>query len=408
MSNTFAGTFRIAFFLVFITILSGCVDNEHSGQSVHVKKKYSIYAMMRDGKEYIIQTDSLAGGFVNPEKGAQVVPAPMYYDLIVHNGSYFRLNWKTKSFEKYQIKDNIFTKNAELSLSGISAIENYNWIGPDSLLIIGFDEKSLKVKYAKIQVEEMKAVQGEMEIPSPFEAYNWMSIGFSKFTDDNKLLIGYAYHTTTNLNSYTTGDTIYVETLSYPGMKSLGRYRETRSVYPGGMNTRQPHSFTDENGDFYFIACPGIASGNMPDKPTGIFRIKKSETTIDPDYFFNISSSPVQNHGYGFWYIGNGKAIVRTERKGFFAGMKDHYKVAQFDFYVLDLESKNVNRLGLPLDKGTARQCVLVENGLVYITVNSNSEGNYVWIYNPKTGNLKKGMQFEGDVDYILRLDRLN
>ena len=387
--------------------MAGC-DSKKSSQFTSKDQKYSIYAMMKGGKEYIVQTDSLLTGTLNPEqKGTPVIPPRLYYDLIVNNGNYYRVDWKTNSFIKYRVETNVFRKQAELPLIGISTIENYNWISKDSLLIIGYDEKTKSVRYAKIQVKEMKAVQGKMQIPRPFEPFNAMSVGFSKLVDD-KLLVGYTYHLSNNLNSYTSSDTIYVETLSYPEMKYLSRSKDTRSAYPGGENTRQSHTFTDEKGDFYFIACPGIAYGNNPKKPTGIFRIKKSQTAIDPDYFFNISSSPIQNHGYGLWYVGNGKAIVRTERRALFTGMKDHYKVPHFDFYLLDLNLQSVERLDLPLDKGTSRQCILVDDNVVYITVNSDSEGSYVWLYNPQSGELKKGLKFDEKLDYILRLEKIN
>lgn len=392
-------------FALIVVGLAGC--SQENARQVSKNARYSIYTMMKDGTEFILQTDSITSGAVNPAKqGIKVNPGRLFYDLIVRDGKYYRVDWKTKTFIKYQIENNKFAKKMELPLDGISSVENYNWISKDSLLIIGYDERKQKVRYAQIQVAEMKATQGEMEIPAPFGIYNSMSVGFSRFVND-ALLIGYTYHTT-NLNSYTTSDTIYVERLSYPGMKSLGRSKDSRSAYPAGPNTRQSHSFTDEKGDFYFIACPGIASGNNADKPTGIFRIKKSEKVIDPGYFFNISASKIQNHGYGFWYAGNGKAIVRTERKGVFKGMSDHWKVPHFDFYVIDLESKSTIRLDLPLDKGTARQCVLVEKGVVYITINSDVAGSCIWQYNPKTGVLKKGLKLDDKVDYVLRLERLN
>ncbi|RRB02574.1 hypothetical protein [Larkinella rosea] len=78
--------------------------------------------------------------------------------------------------------------------------------------------------------------------------------------------------------------------------------------------------------------------------------------------------------------------------------MQDHYLVPHFDFYVLDMAKEINSHLNLPLDKGTARNCILVENGLVYITVNPNSEGSYVWIYDPKTGLLRKGLHFDDRV----------
>ena len=364
--------------------------------------------MAKDGQEYLLSVHSLSGGHAEPEKtGTKVVPQRIFYDLIVHKGHYYRLNAKTGEFLKIRIENNTFTTKAKLKLEGFSAIDNYSWIAPDSLMIIGYDDKTSAVKYAKIHSDKMTAVQGILPLPAPTGKYNWMSVGFSQFLNGN-LVIGYTYHAAHDLLGYTTSDTMYVETLSYPGMQVVDSYKDNRTTYPGGVNTRQSHFFTDEKGDFYFINCPGIALGNNPDKPTAIMRIRKSDGKIDPDYFFNISASPIQNNGYGFWYIGNGKAIVRTERKGLFTGMNDHYKVPHFDFFELDLATKSSTRIDLPLDKGTARQCVLVENGVVYISVNSDAAGNYIWIYNPENRTVKKGLQLLGETDYILRIERLN
>jgi len=407
MTDNFKNIFKTLLLLFVIGQLASC-NFQKSDQTVISGKKYSIYAMMKDGKEYLAGVDSLRGGILNPEKsGVKVVPDHLFYELMANNDHYYRIDHKTHRFIKYHIKNDAFTEESALKLPGFSGIENYTWLGSDTLMIISYDEKTQKIRYAKIQIKEMKATQGVMEIPGPSGAFNWVSVGFSKFVND-KILVGYTYHDYSNQNGYTTSDTVYVEVLSYPDMKSVARLKDTRSAYPGGANTRQSYFFTDEKGDFYFVACPGIAAGNNPDKPTGIYRIRASQETLDPDYFFNISGSPIQNHGYGFWYIGNGKAILRTERKGLFTGMQDHWKVPHFDFYVLDLAAKSTTRLDLPLDKGTSRQCVLTENGLVYITVNSDSDGSYVWIYDPKTGKLEKGLKFTDDVDYILRLERFN
>lgn len=389
-----------------ITLLTGCRKTSPEEKEASVRK-YSIYAMMKNGKEYILQTDSLVSGKINPERaGARVVPAPLYYDLIVRDGRYYSVDRRTGSFVRYKVTNGEFVRDTAIALKGISSLENYNWLTRDSLMIMGYDDKARAVRYAKIKVSDLTVSQGTMPIPAPFGDYNWLSIGFSQFLD-NKLYIGYCYHTYA-LNNYTTGDTIYTAVLDYPQLKTLKILKDTRSVYPGGVNTRQSHSFVTENGDFYFIACPGIASGNYPEKPTGIFRIRHSKEEIDSNYFFNISASPIQNHGYGFWYVGKGKAIVRTERKGLYTGMKDHYKVPHFDFYLLDLEKQTTSRLPLPLDKGTVRQCVLVENGIAHITVSSGNEGCYVWQFNPATGSLKKGLKLSDDTEYILRLERLN
>ncbi|SDF78628.1 protein of unknown function [Dyadobacter soli] len=407
MTHHYRGVIHFVIFALFSTILlPGCREQSNEKEDV-AGRRYSIYAMMRNGKEYIFQTDSLASGEINPEKsGAKVVPAPLYYELIVRDGQYYSIDRRAGSFVRYKIANGEFVRDMAIAMTGFSSIENYNWLSRDSLMILGYDDDARKVRYVKIHVPDLSITQGTVPIPAPFGNYNWLSIGFSQFLE-GKLYIGYCYHTYT-LDNYTTGDTMYTAVLDYPQLQSLKTLKDTRSVYPGGVNTRQGHSFVTENGDFYFISCPGIALGNYPEKPTGIFRIKKSQEEIDPAYFFNISASAIKNHGYGFWYVGNGKAIVRTERKGLYTGMKDHYKVPHFDFYLLDLEKQTTHRLPLPLDKGSSRQCVLVENGTVYITVNSENEGCYVWLLDPATGALKKGLKLSDDTEYILRLERLN
>ena len=139
---------------------------------------------------------------------------------------------------------------------------------------------------------------------------------------------------------------------------------------------------------------------------SGIFRIKKDQSVID-NYFFNISESIIKNHAYGMWPLGGNKAIIRTERKDLFKDLNDHYKVAQFEFYVLDLQTKVIKKLNLPLDKGTRKQCVIVQNGIAYIAINSAKEGNFIWLYDIQKESLKKGLQLAGNTDYILRIDTL-
>lgn len=191
-------------------------------------------------------------------------------------------------------------------------------------------------------------------------------------------------------------------------MIAIKTAKDTRSNYPGGINTIQPYSFNNEQHNYYFMTCPGIALGNRPELPSSIMRIKATEDTPDRDYFFNLSASITSNHAYGMWYLGHNKVIIRSERKDLFNGLGDHYSTAHFEFYVADLASKTLKKLTLPLDKGTRRECVIVNEDMAYISVNSSAEGNFIWIYDIKTGELKKGLQLAGNTDFIMRIDKLN
>ncbi len=360
--------------------------------------------MLKDGSECLLQTDSVESGKLTPLQGLKGLPRHNFYSLVARDGYYYYLDSKNGSYKKCVLTTESLNEVASVSLEGFTLIENLTWLSSDSILLIGYDVKGAKTRYARIDLTTMRAEQGIIDIPRPFPPFNWVSVGFTKLETD-RMLIGYTYHSSSKTGEYTTSDTIHIDELSYPDLKSLSRYKDTRSIYPGGLSTKESYSFTDESGDFYFVACPGIIAGNNDTKPTALFRILKGDTRADPDYFFNISSSPIGNQGYGCWYIGQGKAIIRTERKALYTGIGDHYAVPHFDFYLLDLQKQTAVRLALPLDKGSSRQCILVENGKVYITVNSDTEGCYVWIMDPNTLELRKGLQFAGEADYILRMD---
>lgn len=368
--------------------------------------KYSFHLMTKDGNEYLVQTDSLDSGSVDPARGVRPIPARHFYDLVPRKGFYYYVEPKTSTFLKNTVKNGAFRQAGAVKLTGISLVENLTWLSDDSVLVIGYDFRRSVTRYARINVGNMTADEGIVDIPSPAEPFNWVSIGFLRFHND-KVSVGYTYHSSAGPGSFTTSDTMHIDVLSFPGMKSLARYKDTRSTYPGGINTKESYSFTDEKGDFYFIACPGLVGGNHPGKPTAIFRIGSTEERPDPDYFFNISASPVGNHAYGLWYLGKGKAILRSEQKGFYTGISDHWKTPHFQFYLVDLYTREVEKLDLPPDKGSSRQCVLVDNGRVYLTVNPDSGGCYVWRFDPETRALGKKLLFTGETDYILRIDRM-
>lgn len=396
-------TFRFAALLIFLFGLLGCKTETNE------KKHYSFYILAKDGREYLMEYNVLDQGNLTPaNNGVLLEGRNMDRDVIVKDGYYYHLDRKTTLFSKSSIHDKKLQSQFNIPLKDFS-IENFNWLATDTLLLTGLNISGYnQTRFFLIDTKAMQVIrQGDMEIPKPSGKFTTLSIGLVDQQGDH-LNVAYTYHITKGVSDYITSDTMYVSALSYPEMKLIKTDKDVRSTYPGGINTIQSYSFIDGNNDNYFMTCPGIALGNRPEIPTGVFRIKSGSSTIDKNYFFNISASKINNHAYGMWPLGNGKVIVRSERKDLFKGLGDHYSTAHFEFYVLDLQTKDVTRLNLPLDKGTRRECVLVEGDTAYIAVNSNKAGNFIWLYNIKTGSLKKGLQFGGDTDFILRMDRLN
>lgn len=394
--------------LLILFFCASCNQNNHQDLSPS-KKKYSMYILGKDGKEYLLETDSLNSGSVRPEEeGALLDGDVMDRDIIVHQGYYYHLSRKKASFEKYKLNGSELSLVAAMPLKDFS-IENFNWISNDTLLLTGLNKTDYtQVKYISVNTDKMQQISaGEINIPRPSGKFTSVSIGFTELRKD-KMLLGYTYNQQLSSSNYSTSDTTYVAVIKYPEMQLIKTDKDTRSTSPGGTNTIQSYAFNDEQGNYYFMSCPGIALGNRPELPTGIFRINAGQEMIDKSYFFDISGSVIQNHAYGIWYLGHHKAIIRSERKDLFKGLSDHYSTAHFEFYVLDLLKKEIKKLDLPLDKGTRRECVIVKDNLAYIAVNSTLNGNYIWIYNISAGTLKKGLQLAGDTDFIMRADQLN
>jgi hypothetical protein len=397
------------FCLTFGICLSSCTQQNTAKSNLGATEgKYNLYIMGKDGKEYLLHTNTLDSGSIAPEEQAAPLNTDVIdRDILVKNGFYYHMDRKAGKFVKYTIINKQFQVVSNLPLAQFS-IENYRWMGADTLLLTGLKTPEFaQVRYVLLATGSMKIIAtGDMNIPKPTGRFDNLSVGFVKPVG-NQLLVGYTYHEQLSITDYTTSDTMYVTALRYPQMTALKTFMDNRSTYPGGMNTVQSSSFVDEKQDFYFMACPGIALGNRPELSTAIMKIDQGNVQPNQQYFFNLSKA-LGNHAYGMWYLGHGRAIVRAERKDLFKGLSDHYSAAHFEFYLVDLESQTVvNKLDLPLDKGTRRECVLLEGDYAYLSINSTTKGNYIWSYNIKTGALKKGLQLSGNTDYILRIDRL-
>jgi len=403
---------QLLLFVIFLIVTGGCTENQKSGAGSYLGKKYSLFVMDKEGNTSIAETNDLSKGKLDPSNENILKDYKGFdRDVIVKEGYYYKLNYKTGIFTRFKNRGNSLEPVGEISLKRFF-IENYLWINDSTLLLFDMDKKNRNtaLRYVIVKTRDMQVVRDSslliISLNTHSDAYIKPNVGFSVIRG-KVLILGYNYFIK-EPERYKAADTTYIAAFTYPSMELLSISKDTRSVNPGGENMVEPGSFTDEKGDFYYLTCPGIALGNSPNKPTALFKIKKNELQPDTSYFFNISASPIQNHAYSIYYLGRRKAIVRSERKDLFTRWDDHWRIPHFEFYLVDVDTKEITKLDLPLDKGTRRQCVLQEGDKVYISINSESEGNYIWRYDLKTGRLAKGLELIGSTDFILRMDKLD
>lgn len=390
---------------VALVALLACGCSGPGGSREEKEHRYALYVRSKDGREYLHTVSDLASGYTQPvTDGWDLEEHDIGRELIVNKENFYHFSYPSFQFTRYQLeKEGLVQKNI-LALPDFS-LENFLWLSEDKLLLLGLDSTYQRPVYAVVHPTEMKEIsRGALPLPPPDRGENSMSIGFAHLRGDT-LLIGYNYMTV-DRESYSTSDSIWIAALHTPAMTLLERSAEPRSAYPGGLNTIQPYCFTDERGDFYFISSPGILLGHRDDRPTAIFRVAKGARVTDATYMIDVTKATGDN-GYGMWYLGNGMAVVRTEKKGTYTGWNDYHNVHQFSFYTVDLAAGLMTRLPLPLDKGGRRDAVRVEGDRAFISVNSTTEGNFIWVYNLHTGQLTRGLEVEDKVDYIFRIDAL-
>lgn len=389
--------------LLLIVVFIGCSSRD---QTSRPNDKYSLYIMNKNLGNTIVTVNSLDSGIVDILKQGINLPT-QYFDrsIIIHDGYFYHI--KNAKFRKFEIKENALSEIAAIAMPD-EYIENMNWQGKDTLLIFTVDNKTYsKLHYYKIDVKKFEVLQKEqIALPPAPPNFSTVSIGFSTLHDKN-LILGYTYNKVINETDFTTIDTMYFATLDPEILQVKSINKDSRSTYPGGINTVQSYSFHDEQGNFYFMSCPGIALGNNLTKPTAIFRFEKNSSMIDPDYCINLTAA-TKNHAYGMWYLGNNEAIIRSERKDRYTDFSDHHSTYQFEYYRVDLLKNKVTKLDLPFDKGTRKESVLVENGKAYITIDDKDDNHQIWIYDIKTKKIIKGLKLNHETNFIVRVDKLN
>ncbi len=398
-------TSRLILFLPLL-LLSFTISCRSEHAEKNLAGKYSFYTMDKDLGNTIITTNSIDSGKLTIRQSGVDIPTQEFdRSIIVKNGRFYFL--REGKFRKYTLEKTGLKEIAQLSMPD-QHIENINWLNNDTLLLFTSDNKTNRhLWYTKVAVNDFKvAQQQEIIIPPSASDFNIISVGFSTI-HQQQLLVGYTFNKIINETDFTTIDTLYVATFDKTTLQLKEIQKDTRSTYPGGINTVQSYSFNDEEGNYYFMACPGIALGNIPSKPTAIFKIGQKSTQIDPNYFFDLTAQ-THNHAYGMWYLGNHQAIVRSERKDRYTDFSDHHSTYQFEYFLVDLSTKTTRKLNLPFDKGTRKESVLVENGKAYITIDDSSDKHQVWVYDIKSGQITPGTQLDQETDFIVRIDRLN
>lgn len=404
--NQYRSNVISCFLLPFGLILLLLASCESPQPKESFRPNYALYLLNEDGSNSFYLKQSLQDQGKTQE--ISVPNADFTREYIYKDGFFYHVNEGTDYFVRYQFDDlNKLTAVDSIHLKD-GYLENYLWKNDsDTLLLFTVEKKTTdKSRMYVLDTKNFKLLREQLlPLPTAIADFDLLNIGVVDIVKDS-LWIACSYSKYLEDKDYTTSDTMYYTTLDFTTLEVLDLQKDSRSSYPGGLNTVQSYSARAENGDFYFMSCPGVALGNNQSRPTAIFRKKNGQVRVDTDYILNISKA-INNHAYGFWYIGGHKAIIRSEQKDKYTDFSNHHSTYQFEYYVVDLISQKLQKLDLPLDKGTRKENVLVQGDNVYFGIDSEDKQHQIWVYSISQARLNPVSPVTKSVDYILRLDSL-
>ena len=399
------------YFLFFSALIIGSTvscssDNDSGNNPVNDgKSDYALWLQLGswpNTTQYILGVDDLTKGSISLVGNGAEVTSKADYGIIAKGGFYYYPSTSSNlgKMTKFEFKNNQLSVVKEVPFTYQKNINTYTWADDNTLILFGTNGDSKKVLYTVVNATTLEIKNGELELPAIPTAYSSYGIGSVEYSN-GKIFVAF-------INGAVwpalAEPGINIAVVNYPSFSVEKVIESSEADGSGGSNMWMPTSTTDESGNVYMMFFADWMTSTT--SPTKIFKIIKGTTTLDTSYSFDLGTALDGESGQGFWYVGNGKAIVKyTDSKIVAATPASLYNTK---FALIDVASSQViKKLDLPADKGSQLQNVTVSEGKVFIQVNAESTKDYVWQVNTSTGEVTPGVEIVGGYDYILRLDNL-
>lgn len=402
---------RPSFYFLFLsTLIIGttisCSSNDDSGSdSADGKADYALWLQLGswpNTTQYVVGIDDLTKGTVSLIGNGAEVTSKADYGIIAKNGFYYYPSTSSNfgKMTKFEFKNNQLSVVKEVPFTYQKSINCYTWVDDNTLLLFGTNGDGNKVLYTVVNATTLEIKNEELAlpaIPSGYKSYNQGNIEYS----NGKLYVAFS-----NMAIWPAPaeSGMNIAVINYPSFAVENIIESSEADGNGGSNMWMPTSCTDESGDVYMMFFADWMTATT--SPTKIFRIKKGTSVLDSSYSFNLGTALGGETAVGFWYVGDGKAIVKYEDSQILAGNPD--AVFNTKFALINITTSTViKKLDLPVDKGSQLQNVITSDGRVFVQVNAETTKDYVWEVNTTNGAVTPGIEIVGGYDYILRLDNL-
>ncbi|MGE8527712.1 hypothetical protein [Chryseobacterium rhizosphaerae] len=393
--------FKNSIFLLLacLSIIS-CEREPGSGGSESGEKDYQYFLLSALGSwpntvHYMTATNDLTNGEMDITKEGDEINSKGTYSYIVKNG--FIYNYKTDQgiFKKFKYTQDRLTTVKEVPFTYISDISSYVWIDANTLVIVGETGDGQHIRYTVFNTSDLSIIrQGEIEGFQPFPtAYNFYSLGAMTYIDGH-IYLQYSFRN----GKWITPDYYNFAVIDYKNFKVINSVTDSRS---SGVANGSPYfktTFTKDNEAFYYTCFPRVGAGS---NKIYLFRALKGATSPDPGYQINLTDLVGgKSLETVIEYMGDNKMVVLYRDPALGNAYNGRYAI-------IDIETKQVVRVldELPGDE-PYEQGMFVRNKKLYIAVNANKKGNYVWIYDLQTDKISKGMKLPDKISGFARFDK--
>lgn len=350
--------------------------------------------------QYIVGANNLNEGTVSLEGNGAEVTAMADYGIIPHKGYYYYPSTSADfgKMSKFEFKNNKLNIVKEVPFTYQSGISARTWIDDNTLVLFGTNGDADKVLYSIVDAQSLQITNGEIDLPALPNGFNHYFPGNVE-SSDGKIYLAYANGADWPALAQPG---VRVAVIDYPSMNVSNIIQSATADGPGGDNMWMSTSGVDEGGNVYLMFnASWMTDASSPSK---ILRIAKGQTGLDAAYEFNVGASLGGVTTEGFWYIANGKGIVKYIDADIEASGNLHY----YKFAIVDLTTKTATKLtNIPPDKGSQIQNVIADGGQVYLESNSETGKDYVWKVDMNSKTAAPGLEIVGGYDYILRLDKI-
>lgn len=389
--------FMAAAALACATLFSGCdSDSDPTPDQIdETKYNYLLALSLPTTDSYPFHTlKSISSGTADISD-SQEIPSLPYNVVITAEDGYVYLNSEQK-LTKYAVGENGLLKDmGSVANLGISGGPVFEFLDAKRLLISSGPRVNStgNFNYQIINTETMTEMSTG-SISLPVTGTTSTAIPSAYILRDGKIYVPYI-HTNSNYEAYNKAPVAIFNASTMAYEKTI----YTSKTASLGYSIVNSHAI-DEKGDLYLASCNSNYWGANESMPSGIVRIKAGQTEFDDSYFFNLTEKLNGNHTGGMLYVGNGKALVQVFRSDLITKYKDYQGAFVIEYYEVDLNTKAIKKLNIPLAKYPRRAMAMLQDGKAAIVGNTQNEGNNIYIYDPATGSVTKGLQYNG-TEYI-------